>query len=116
MGIIKTPIEGEPDDKHISTSFVERQNLTMRMSMRRFMRLANGFSKKREGHIYAISLYFVFYNFCRIHKTLRTSPATAAGIMDKLMSMEDIVAMIDAIAVRPNRPSSYKKRSIPAAD
>lgn len=110
-GIIKTPIEGKPDDKHISTSFVERQNLTMRMSMRRFTRLTNGFSKKLESHIYAISLYFVFYNFCRIHKTLKVTPAMAAGITDKLMSLEDVVAMIDAAAPKPGRPKTYKKRS-----
>jgi IS1 family transposase len=109
-GIIKTPIEGKPDPKHISTSFVERQNLTMRMSMRRFTRLTNGFSKKLESHICAISLYFVFYNFCRIHKTLKVTPAMAAGITDKLMGMEDIVAMIDAAAPKPGRPATYKKR------
>jgi IS1 family transposase len=110
-GIIKTPIEGKPDEKHISTSFVERQNLTMRMSMRRFTRLTNGFSKKLESHIYAISLYFVFYNFCRIHKTLKVTPAMAAGITNKLMSMEDVVGLIDAAAPKPGRPSTYKKRA-----
>jgi IS1 family transposase len=109
-GIIKTPIEGKPDEKHISTSFVERQNLTMRMSMRRFTRLTNGFSKKLESHIYAISLYFVFYNFCRIHKTLKVTPAMAAGITDKLMSFEDICDLIDAAAPPPGRPKTYKKR------
>ncbi|MFM9940693.1 MAG: IS1 family transposase [Hyphomicrobiaceae bacterium] len=110
-GIIKTPVEGTPDPKHISTSYVERQNLTMRMSMRRFTRLTNGFSKKLESHIYAISLYFVFYNFCRIHKTLKVSPAMAAGITDKLMSMEDVVALIDAAAPKPGRPKTYKKQA-----
>jgi len=113
-GIIKTPIEGKPDDKHISTSFVERQNLTMRMSMRRFTRLTNGFSKKLESHIYAISLYFVFYNFCRIHKTLKVTPAMAAGITDKLMGLEDVVALIDATAPKPGRPKTYKKRVVPS--
>lgn len=112
-GMIKTPIEGKPDEKHISTSYVERQNLTMRMSMRRFTRLTNGFSKKLESHIYAISLYFVFYNWVRIHKTLKVTPAMAAGLTDKLMSMEDVVAMIDAAAAKPNRPTSYKKRVQP---
>ncbi len=110
-GIIKTPIEGKPDDKHISTSYVERQNLTMRMSMRRFTRLTNGFSKKLESHIYAISLYFVFYNFCRIHKTLKVTPAMAAGITDKLMSFEDICVFTDAAAPKPGRPATYKKRT-----
>jgi len=110
-GIVKTPIEGEPDPKHISTSYVERQNLTMRMSMRRFTRLTNGFSKKLESHIYALSLYFVFYNFCRIHKTLKVTPAMAAGLTDKLMGMEDVVALIDAAAPKPGRPKTYKKRA-----
>jgi len=103
-GIIKTPIEGDPDPKHISTSYVERQNLTMRMSMRRFTRLTNGFSKKLESHIYALSLYFVFYNWMRIHKTLRVTPAMAAGLTDKLMSMEDLCALMDAAAPKTGRP------------
>lgn len=110
IGAVKTPVEGKPDEKHISTSYVERQNLTMRMSMRRFTRLTNGFSKKLESHIYAISLYFVFYNFCRIHKTLKVTPAMAAGLTDKLMNFEDIVAMIDAAAPPVGRPKTYKKR------
>ena len=109
-GIKKNIIEGQPDEKHISTSYNERHNLTMRMQMRRFTRLTNGFSKKLESHICAISLYFVFYNFCRIHKTLKVTPAMAAGITDKLMSFEDIVAMIDAVAPKPGRPATYKKR------
>jgi IS1 family transposase len=95
-GIKKTPIEGKPDPKHISTSYVERQNLTMRMSMRRFTRLTNGFSKKIENHVHALSLYFVHYNWMRIHKTLRVTPAMAAGLTDKLMSWEDIIAIVDA--------------------
>ena len=86
----------------------------MRMSMRRFTRLTNGFSKKLESHIYAISLYFVFYNFCRIHKTLKVTPAMAAGIADKLMSFEDIVALIDAVAPAPGRPKTYKKQAVNA--
>lgn len=109
-GIIKTPVEGYPDPKHISTSFVERQNLTMRMSMRRFTRLTNGFSKKLESHIYAISLYFVFYNWVRIHKTLKVTPAMAAGLTDKLVSWEQIIEAMDAIAPKPGRPKTYKKR------
>ncbi len=110
-GIIKTPIEGGPDQKHISTSYVERQNLTMRMSMCRFTRLTNAFSKKLESHIYAISLYFVFYNFCRIHKTLKITPAMAAGLTGTLMNMEDVVALIDAAAPKPGRSKTYKKRA-----
>ena len=103
-GIIKTPIEGVPDPKHISTSYVERQNLTMRMSMRRFTRLTNAFSKKLEPHIYAISLYFVFYNWMRIHKTLRVTPAMAAGLTNKLISMEDLCELMDAVAPKTGRP------------
>lgn len=82
----------------------------MASRMRRFTRLTNGFSKKLESHIYAISLYFVFYNFCRIHKTLKVTPAMAAGITDKLMGFEDIVALMDAAAPKPGRPTKYKKR------
>lgn len=78
--------------KDVSTSHVERQNLTMRMSMRRFTRLTNAFSKKLENHYYALSLYFMFYNFVRIHKSLRVAPAMQAGIADRLWTMEDIVA------------------------
>jgi len=110
-GIVKTKIEGEPDEKHISTSYVERQNLTMRMHMRRFTRLTNAFSKKLERHIAAVSLYFVFYNWMKIHKTLRVTPAMAAGLADKLMAMEDLVALIDATADKPNRPKTYKKKA-----
>jgi hypothetical protein len=96
IGAKKLPVEGDPDKAHISTSYVERQNLNMRMGMRRFTRLTNAFSKKLENHCHALALYFMFYNFCRIHKTLKISPAMAAGVTDKLWSMEDIVALIDA--------------------
>lgn len=95
-GAIKTPIEGKPDPKHISTSYVERQNLTMRMGMRRFTRLTNAFSKKLENHVHALSLYFVHYNWMRLHKTLRVTPAMAAGLTGKLMGWEDIIAIMDA--------------------
>lgn len=87
---------GKPDPRHISTSYVERQNLTMRMSMRRFTRLTNGFSKKVENHTLMISLHFMHYNFCRIHKTLKITPAMAAGVTECLWSIEDIVALIEA--------------------
>jgi len=90
-----------PDIKHVSTSYVERQNLTMRMSMRRFTRLTNAFSKKLDNHIHALALYFVFYNFTRIHKTLRMSPAMAADVTDRLWSLDDVVANIDAMAPPP---------------
>jgi IS1 family transposase len=88
-------VAGRPQQKHVSTSYVERQNLTMRMSMRRFTRLTNGFSKKIENHEYAIALHFMHYNFCRIHKTLRITPAMAAGVADKLWGIEDIVNLLE---------------------
>ncbi|MDQ2763850.1 MAG: IS1 family transposase, partial [Pseudomonadota bacterium] len=87
------------------------QNLTMRMSMRRFTCLTNAFSKKFDNHVHALSLYFVFYNFCRIHKTLRMSPAMAAGITDRLWSLEDVLARIDADAPAPAKRGPYKKRA-----
>lgn len=95
FGAIKEQVSGNPDPNHISTSYVERQNLTMRMSMRRFTRLTNGFSKKIENHMHAIALHYMHYNFVRIHQTLRCSPAMAAGVTKKLWSIEDIVALLD---------------------
>lgn len=109
-GIRKRRVEGNPDMGHVSTSHVERQNLTMRMSMRRFTRLTNGFSKKLENHIHALALYFVHYNFCRIHKSLKTSPAMAAGIADTLWSLDDVIAKIDEMAPEPAKRGPYKKR------
>jgi hypothetical protein len=94
-GTKKTWVSGEPDPMHISTSYVERQNLTMRMHMRRFTRLTNAFSKKLENHCYAIALHFVYYNFVKIHKTLRVSPAMEAGLIKRLMTIEDIVRLAD---------------------
>lgn len=88
-------VTGNPDPKHISTSYVERQNLTMRMSMRRFTRLTNGFSKKVENLTYAVALHFMYYNFCRIHRTLRVTPAMEAGVTDRLWDMENIVGLLD---------------------
>lgn len=96
IGAKKQHIEGKPDRAHVSTSYVERQNLTMRMSMRRFTRLTNGFPKKLENHCHALALYFVHYNFMRIHKTLRVTPAMAAGLTDRLWSWENIIAIMDA--------------------
>jgi len=115
-GAIKTPITGSPAEKHVSTSYVERQNLTMRMSMRRFTRLTNAFSKKAENHAHALALYFTFYNFVRLHKTLKCSPAMAADISKTLWSMEDIVAFIDARAEAPKRPTVYKTMARPGAE
>jgi IS1 family transposase len=95
-GAIKTPIEGEPDPKHISTSYSERANLTMRMNMRRFTRLTNGFSKKIENHAHSVALFAMYYNFVRIHKTLRTTPAMAAGVTKRLWEIGDIVGVLEA--------------------
>jgi IS1 family transposase len=84
---------GDPDPKHVSTSYVERQNLTMRMGMRRFTRLTNGFSKKAENHAAMVAIHFMYYNFARIHKTLRVTPAMAAGLADHVWSLEEIVLL-----------------------
>jgi IS1 family transposase len=86
-------VRGNPDPNHVSTSYVERQNLTMRMSMRRFTRLTNGFSKKIENHIAAVAIHFIHYNFARIHKTLRITPAMAAGLSDHVWSLEEIALL-----------------------
>ena len=110
-GIVKRTVEGQPDEKHISTSFVERQNLTMRMHMRRFTRLTNGFSKKVENHMHMVALYTMFYNFCRIHKTLRVTPAMESGLTDRVWDMEDILAIMDERAPKPGRPKTYNKIS-----
>ncbi len=94
-GARKDVIEGNPSIAHISTSHVERQNLTMRMSMRRSTRLTNAFSKKVENHALAVSLHFMYYNFGRIHKTLRVTPAMQAGVADHVWSLEEIAALAD---------------------
>jgi hypothetical protein len=86
-------VSGDPDEKNISTSYVERQNLTMRMSMRRFTRLTNGFSKKVENHVHAVVLHFMYYNFARIHMTLRVTPAMAAEVSEHVWSLEEIAAL-----------------------
>jgi hypothetical protein len=109
IGAVKQPIMGAPHPDHISTSFVERQNLTMRMSMRRFTRLTNAFSKKFENHCHALALYFYWYNFCRVHKTLGATPAMAAGICDRVMRMADIIAVMDVMQA-PSPRGPYKKR------
>lgn len=96
LGADKRIVSGNPDPKHISTSFAERQNLTMRMHMRRFTRLTNAFSKKLENHGYAVALHQMFYNFVRIHQTLKVTPAMAAGVTTKLWEVSDIVAMLEA--------------------
>ena len=97
----REPITGNPDHEHVSTCYVERQNLTMRMPMRRFTRLTNAFSKKVENHVHTLALYFVWYNFVRHHKTLRVTPAMAAGVADRLWSMADVAALVEAAAPKP---------------
>lgn len=87
-------VSGDPDPKHVSTSYVERQNLSMRMGMRRFTRLTNGFSKKIENHCHAIALYFMYYNFARVHQTLRVTPAMEAGLSDHVWSIEEICNLV----------------------
>lgn len=94
-GAIKGAVCGNPDEKHISTSFVERQNLSLRMGNRRFTRLTNGFSKKVENHAHALAIYYMHYNFGRIHKTLRVTPAMEAGIADHVWSLEEIANLAD---------------------
>lgn len=91
----KLPITGKPDKNNVSTSYVERQNLTMRMSMRRFTRLTNGFSKKIENLEAAVGLHFMYYNFCRIHKSLRVTPAMEAGISDHVWALEEVVNLLN---------------------
>lgn len=110
IGIKKRWVQGAPDMAHVSTSYIERQNLTMRMSMRRFTRLTNAFSKKIDNHVAALALYFVWYNFCRIHKTLRVSPAMAANVTDRLWSFEDVIAKMDELAGPAKPRGPYKKR------
>ena len=110
IGAIKNPIMGNPDPDLINTSFAECKNLTMRMSTHRFTRLTNAFSKKFENHCHALALYFVFYNFCRFHKTLGATPAMAAGLVDKVLKMTDVVALIDAREV-PAVRGPYKKQN-----
>lgn len=106
-----TRIEGRPDPRHVSTSYVERQNLTMRMHMRRFTRLTNGFSKKLENHANAVALHFAYYNLVKVHKTLRMTPAMAAGVTDKLWEMADLVAVVEAAEAKPGKRGPYKKRA-----
>ena len=111
-GTKKVKISGEPAKALVSTSYVERQNLTMRMGMRRFTRLTNAFSKKIENHLHMLSLYFVHYNFVRIHKTLKMTPAMAAGVSDTLRDTAWIVSLIDARAPAPKKRGPYKKKSV----
>jgi len=111
-GIDIKKVSGDPDPAHISTSYVERQNLTMRMSMRRFTRLTNAFSKKVENLAAAVSLHFVYYNFARPHQTLtkanggrKTTPAMAAGLADRVWTLDDLVGLLDYKLPAPARPT-----------
>ena len=95
-GIVVKPISGNPNKRHISTSYVERQNLSMRKGIRRFTRLTNAFSKKLENHMHAISIYFMHYNFARVHQTLRVTPAVEARVSDHVWTLEEIVGLVEA--------------------
>jgi IS1 family transposase len=111
IGARKERIEGSPDPAHISTSYAERQNLTMRMHMRRFTRLTNAFSKKFENHVHMVALYTVWYNFVKQHKTLKgLSPAMAAGVSNTLWSVADLAEMVDATMPKPGPRGPYKSR------
>jgi IS1 family transposase len=95
IGAVQQRITGNPDPAHVSTSYIERQNLTMRMSMRRFTRLTNGFSKKVENHAHSVALHFMYYNFARIHQTLRVTPAMEAGVSGHVWSHEEIIGLLE---------------------
>ena len=103
-------VAGNPDPGHVSTSYVERANLSIRMQVRRFTRLTNGFSKKLANHAAAFALYMMYYNFARVHQTLRITPAMAAGVTDHAWNVEEIVGLLDANVV-PVKRGPYKKRS-----
>jgi len=109
IGARKERIEGNPDPAHISTSYAERQNLTMRMQMRRFTRLTNAFSKKFENHMHMVALYTVWYNFVKLHKAHKLTPAMAAGVSDRLWSMQDIAVLVEAAAPKPGPRGPYRK-------
>jgi IS1 family transposase len=105
IGCERHAVAGSPDPDHISTSYVERQNLTMRMSMRRFTRLTNGFSKKLENHGASVALYMMYYNYGRKHTTLGTTPAVKAGLTDHIWSVEEIIALLEAREPKSTRPA-----------
>jgi IS1 family transposase len=111
IGARKDVVTGNPAEEKVSTSHVERSNLSMRMHMRRYTRLTNGHSKKFENHCHMVALYTVWYNFVRINKAVKMSPAMAAGVSKTLWSMDDIVALIDAAAPAPKPRGPYKKRA-----
>jgi IS1 family transposase len=110
IGTTKGAVTGNPDKKLVSTSYAERSNLTLRMGCRRFTRLTNGFSKKVENHAHAVALHMAFYNLCRIHKSLRITPAMAAKVTDHVWSVEELVAVVEASLPKPGPRGPYKKR------
>jgi len=109
-GARKRQVTGRPSKHHVSTSYAERSNLTMRMHMRRFTRLTNGFSKKVENHAYAVALHMMYYNFVRLHQTLRVTPAMAANVTDRLWEIGDIVKLVEDAEPAPKPRGPYKKR------
>jgi hypothetical protein len=109
LGTIPQTVTGDPDPAHVSTSYVERQNLTMRMSMRRFTRLTNAFSKKVENLAAAVSLHFAYYNFCRVRQTLGTTPAVAAGVADHVWKLDELIGLLEAAEATPIKRGSYGK-------
>lgn len=100
IGCDMKAVSGNPDPKHVSTSYVERQNLTLRMSNRRFTRLTNAFSKKVDNHRHSVALHYMYYNFCRVHQTLRVTPAMQAGLSDHIWGLEELVALLPKPVVR----------------
>jgi IS1 family transposase len=114
LGADPLPINGDPDPDKISTSHVERLNLTMRMSMRRYTRLTNAFSKKVEGLTAAVSIHFFHYNFCRVHKTLGTTPAVAAGVTDHVWNLDEMIGLLEEAERVPTKRGPYRKKA--AAD
>ena len=110
IGCDMKTVSGNPDPKHARTRFFERQNLSMRMSIRRFTRLTNAFSKKVENHAASVALWFMYYNFCRIHQTLRVTPAMEAGISDHVWSIDEVLQMAEPYMPKPEPRGSYKKR------
>ena len=108
IGCDMKTVSGKPEPKHVSTSFVERQNLSMRMSIRRFTRLTNAFSKKVENHAAAVGLYFMWYNFGRVHQTLKTTPAVKAGIADHVWSVDEVIGLLQAVEPKATRAAKVK--------
>ncbi len=110
IGAQRKPEIGNPDPDHISTSYAERQDLNIRMGLRRFTRLTNAFSKKMQNHVHALAIYFMHHNFIRIVPSLRVTPAMASNVTDKLWSMEDVVALVEAAEPPPAKRGPYRKR------